>query len=364
MNYVDVIEKNKCTGCMACKNACPVGAIKIERDSNGFQYPKINQAKCIHCNLCKKVCPVITSLKEQNNITKTYACKNKDTNIRMQSSSGGIFTLVAEYILNQNGVVFGAKFNKRFEVVHDYVTKKEELSVFRGSKYLQSKIGESYKKVKRFLEEGKKVLFTGTPCQVEGLLTYLGKDYGNLYTQDIICHGVPSPKVWKQYLKYKEENQRLREINFRKKDILGWNNYQVNYKYDNSEESIHHEEDVYMKLFLQNLILRESCYSCNFKKINRKSDITLADFWGINEVIPEFNDEKGVSALIVHSQKGKEIFENIKANVSLREVGIEDIKKYNPCICSSADYNEKRKQFFKVLNREGLKNAIEKFCKI
>lgn len=361
MNFVDVIEKNKCTGCMACKNVCPVNAIKIERDSNGFQYPKINQAKCVHCNLCKRVCPVNTPLKEQDHITKAYACKNKDTNIRMQSSSGGLFTLVAEYILNQNGVVFGAKFNKKFEVVHDYILKKEELFIFRGSKYLQSKIGDNYKKAKQFLEEGRKVLFTGTPCQVEGLLTYLGKDYDNLYTQDIICHGVPSPKVWKKYLEYKEKNKKLKGINFRKKDILGWNNYQVSYKYDSSEENVHHEEDIYMKLFLKNFILRESCYSCNFKKVNRKSDITLADFWGINEVIPEFNDEKGVSALIIHSKKGKEIFDSIKDSIVFREVSVEDIKKYNPCVCKSAYYNNNRNQFFKVFRQEGLKKAIEKF---
>lgn len=361
MNLIDVIEKDKCTGCMACKNVCPVNAIKIERDTNGFQYPKINQTKCIHCNLCKKACPVVTTLKQQNNETKAYACKNKNTNVRMQSSSGGIFTLIAEDILDQKGVVFGAKFNPKFEVVHGYVMKKEELSIFRGSKYLQSKIGNSYKKVKEFLEEEKKVLFTGTPCQIEGLLSYLGKDYENLYTQDIICHGVPSPKVWKKYLEYKKQNKKIKEINFRKKDILGWNNYQVNYKYENSEENIHHEKDIYMKLFLQNLILRQSCYSCNFKKINRKSDITLADFWGIDKVLPEFNDEKGTSALIVHSKKGKEIFDRIKKHINFIEVNIEDIKKYNPCLCKSADYNDNRKLFFKVFNKEGLKDAIEKF---
>lgn len=361
MNLIDVIEKNKCTGCMSCKNVCPVNAIKIERNADGFQYPKIDQTKCIHCNLCKKACPVVTTLKQQNNETKAYACKNKNTNVRMQSSSGGIFTLIAEDILNQNGVIFGAKFNQKFEVVHDYVLKKEELSIFRGSKYLQSKIGDSYKKVKKFLEEGKKVLFTGTPCQVEGLLSYLGKDYENLYTQDIICHGVPSPKVWKKYLEYKKQNKKIKEINFRKKDILGWNNYQVNYKYENSEENIHHEEDIYMKLFLQNLILRQSCYSCNFKKINRKSDITLADFWGIDKVLPEFNDEKGTSALIVHSKKGKEIFDRIKEHINFIEVNVEDIKKYNPCLCKSAHYNDNRNQFFKVFNKEGLKTAIEEF---
>lgn len=355
-----VIEQKSCTGCMACKNICPKNAIEIKQNDEGFNYPFINQEICINCGLCRKVCPVICKKECKSSKIETYACKNKDDEIRMKSSSGGMFTLIAESILEQNGVVFGVKFNEKFEAVHDYVEKKEELAAFRGSKYVQSNVGDNYLKVKGFLQKGRKVLFTGTPCQIEGLLSFLQEDYDNLYTQDIICHGVPSPKVWKNFLEYKkqEKHEKIQNVNFRKKDILGWNNFQMNYQYCSKEENICHQDDPYMRLFLEDIILRSSCYQCHFKKIKRNADITIADFWGINEIYPEMNDEKGISAVIVHSKKGEKLLEQIKEKMIFSKVSIEDIMKHNKCISQSVSFNKKRENFFKDLDKKNFEELI------
>lgn len=358
-----VLERKKCTGCMACLNICPKEAIEIEIGKDGFNYPKVNKEKCINCGICQKACPVINKIKENTNKIEVYACRNKNEKIRMKSSSGGIFTLMAEWILSHNGVVFGVKFNQNMEAVHDYVEDKENLKMFRGSKYVQSNIGKTYQKIKQFLLEGRKVLFTGTPCQVEGLLAYLGKEYENLYTQDIICHGVPSPKVWEKYLEYKKKiyGEYPKKVDFRRKDLSDWRNYQVCYKYSNIEENIDHIEDVYMKLFLYNFDLRQTCYNCNFKKIKRSSDITIADFWGIQNVNPDFYDERGISAVLVNTEKGRQCFENIKNNIEFSVENIEDIMKYNSSFYKSAKYNEEREKFFEDLENNDFEYLIKKF---
>ena len=276
---LEIENKEKCSGCHACYSVCPTKAIEMVKDEKGFKYPVIDQPKCVNCHLCEKTCPIINK-KIVDNEPKAYSCYNKNNEVRSKSSSGGIFTLIASKILEKNGVVFGASFNNKFMVEHIYVEKEEELYKIRGSKYLQSIIGDSYKQAKKFLEEGRYVLFTGTPCQIEGLLSYLNKDYENLITQDIICHGVPSPKVWNKYLEYreKEDGEIPLEINFRSKEN-GWKNYNLKFRYNGHEYKNNQNTDKYMQAFLKNVSLRESCYNCSFKKINRLSDITLADFW-------------------------------------------------------------------------------------
>lgn len=365
MKKNDVIERNKCTGCMACKNICPKNAITIYEEQDGFKYPKIDEEKCIKCGLCKKVCPVINKLSENQYKISVYASINKEKDIRLKSSSGGIFTLIAKYIIDNKGVVFGAKFNEKLEVIHDYIEKEEDIELFRRSKYVQSNIGDTYKKAKKILMQGRKVLFTGTPCQIEGLLGYLGREYENLYTQDIICHGVPSPKVWRKYIEYKkkEKGEYPLEVNFRRKDILGWSNFQVNYKYSKLDENFHHDEDIYMKLFLNNLDLRESCYNCSFKKKNRKSDITIADFWGINNFLPKLNDELGVSAVIINTKKGQEIFENIKKYMKYEKTDLNNVILDNSCMIESVKYNERRKDFFEKLEKLEFGELIKEFEK-
>lgn len=353
---------NNCCGCYACSNVCPKNAIIMKEDEEGFKYPSVDEKKCLRCNLCEKVCPNANKKKIINNEPKAYACINNNETIRKQSSSGGIFTLIAEEILNQGGVVFGAKFNDNFDVVHSFVEKKNDLKLFRGSKYVQSQIGDCYIKTKEFLENDRYVLFTGTPCQIDGLYLYLQKDYNKLYTQDIICHGVPSPMVWKKYKDYRKKIDKdiPKNIDFRNKDN-GWKKFNLKIQY-NETNSYKKEEtkDMYMKAFLSNLSLRPSCYNCNSKSYNRKSDITLADFWGINYVLPKMDDNKGTSLVIVNSEKGKWLFEKIKDKMKYEQVSIEEALKYNPSMVNSAKENPKRKEFFDMLSNSSFDQTVNK----
>lgn len=353
-------EKSMCCGCYACSNICPENAITMKEDEEGFAYPNIDEKKCIKCNLCKKVCPVLNKKQITNN-PNAYACINKNEQIRKESSSGGIFTLIAEEILKQGGVVFGARYSNNFEVIHSFVEREEELKLFRESKYVQSKIGDCYKKAKEFLENNRYVLFTGTPCQIEGLYSYLQKDYNKLYTQDISCHGVPSPMIWRKYKESIENkyNSQIDNINFRDK-TKGWNRYLVSYTLKNGKKhGDYNLKNRYMRAFLEDLSNRKSCNNCQFKGINRKADITLADFWGINHVLPKMNDNRGTSLVIINSEKGEYIFEKIKENIRYEKVKIEDAVKYNPSMVISAKQNPKRKEFFEKVKNSSFDNAAQ-----
>ena len=359
---INIQNEKDCCGCHACYNICPKNAITMMKDKNGFKYPKTDNDKCINCGLCEKTCPMLKKNKI-NNKPKAFACINKKDEIRIESSSGGIFSLIAENILNQNGIVFGAMFDERFNVIHSYIEKTEDLYKLRGSKYVQSIIGDNYKKAKDFLENGNKVLFTGTPCQIEGLKLYLQKSYENLYTQDIICHGVPSPKVWETYnniIKHKF-NSKIKRMSFRNKEN-GWKKYSLKYEfYNDNSFSILNSESVYMKAFLKDLCLRSSCYNCNFKNIERNSDITLADFWGIQNILPEFDDDKGTSLVIINSEKGKEIFEEIKENIKYIETDINKAIKYNQSMLKSAKLPKNRKVFFENLEDMNFDELVKKY---
>lgn len=355
-----VENKSNCCGCHACYNICPKNAIKMQEDEKGFKYPIIDKDKCIQCNLCEKVCPVLKNSKIENKPI-AFACYNKDEEIRKNSSSGGIFTLLAEEILAKNGVVFGVTFNKTYNVCHTYVENKNELEKFRGSKYVQSSINDTYKKAKEFLENGRYVLFTGTPCQIEGLKSFLRKDYDNLYTQDIICHGVPSPKVHNKFIKFLEKNGNIMKLAHRTK-INGWKNWNVKVEFKNAEDYIKdHGKDIYMQAFLRNTSLRDSCYNCSFKKKNRISDITLADFWGIENILPEMDDNKGTSLVIVNSKKGQELFNEIKEKTICKEADLDEAIKYNQSMISSANMDKNREKFFENLDKIEFDKLVKKY---
>ena len=239
----------------------------------------------------------------------------------------------------------------------------ENLQIFRGSKYLQSIVGDTYSKVKDFLIEGRKVMYTGTPCQIEGLKSYLGKEYENLFTQDIICHGVPSPKVHERYLKYLRDKYKTKNIKniIHRTKINGWKNWCVNIKFDNSEYIKAHEQDPYMQAFLRNTSLRESCYNCQFKKKHRISDITLADFWGIENIAPEMDDDRGTSLVIINSEKGKKIFEQIKDKINYKQVDFEEAIQYNPSMTTSVKPDPNRKKFFENLDKMPFDELVKKY---
>ena len=358
---IEITEKSNCCGCTACANKCPRNAIKMVEDDKGFLYPYIDRKKCINCGLCDKVCPIINKRKTEN-YPKAYAAINKDEKIRLNSSSGGIFSALANYILEEQGIIFGAAFSDDFLVKHIMIDNKDDLYKLRTSKYLQSSLGDIYKEVEKKLNEGKKVLFTGTSCQINGLYGYLNKIYENLYTQDIICHGVPSPKVWKNYLKYRQEKdlESPTKINFREKTI-GWSLFSLLFQYEKGEYNRSHKEDLFMQAFLRNACLRESCYNCSFKDKHRISDITLADFWGIQDVEPSMNDDKGTSLVIVNSKKGEELFEKIFNNIESKQVDFEKSIQHNPSMYMSVKKPKGYDDFFNNLGKMEFDKLVKKY---
>ncbi|MEF9984509.1 MAG: Coenzyme F420 hydrogenase/dehydrogenase, beta subunit C-terminal domain [Oscillospiraceae bacterium] len=360
---ITITDKFQCCGCHACAAICPQNCISMQPDDEGFYYPKINVDLCIQCNRCEEVCPVM----EGSTLDHTpiaYAAFNKNEAIRMASSSGGIFTLIAEEIINQGGVVFGACFDTDFNVVHDFTEQIVELAKFRGSKYVQSKIGSTYRLAKSFLDEGRMVLFTGTPCQISGLKAYLQKDYDCLICQDIICHGVPSPKVWRKYIEHREScaAAAAQRIAFREKNE-GWKRYSVSFLFKNNTEYRQTaDKDLMMQAFLQNVCLRHSCYSCSFKTLSRQSDITLADFWGVENILPEMDDDKGTSLVLLHSEKGKKLFDVIRNQLRYQRVNLTEAIKYNTAAIKSADLNPKRSEFMRNIDAMDLNKAVKKYC--
>lgn len=365
---IEIKNKKDCSGCHACASICPRNCISMIADNEGFLYPSIDKSKCIECGLCKKACPILNQQIDNKAIPKAFACFNKNEKIRLKSTSGGVFSALAEQILKQDGVVFGAAFNQEMEVVHQAIKSLDGLEKLRMSKYVQSRIGDSFKKAREFLQAGKIVLFTGTPCQIEGLKAYLKKDYDNLLTQDLICHGVPSPAILKEYIKYRqtEANQKISNIEFRSKQ-RGWNKKTFALHYENGNVStVSAVKDGYMNMFFFNKNLRPSCHDCKFKKIGRLSDITLADFWGLKNVgLPhDFDDNKGVSLVLVHSQKGAAAFEMLKESIVSIEVDFEKSVKKNPMIKSSTWKHFRRAKVMQDFKKLPFNKFLKKHGKI
>ncbi len=363
LEYLDkkhITDICKCTGCMACYNICPSGAIEVVENDKGFLYTKINSEKCINCGLCKKVCPANKAYKNVYEKPEFYAVVNNKEDERINSSSGGIVGCISKEILKNKGVVYGVALENK-EAKHIRVDKEKDIYKIMGSKYVQSIIGDIYSKVKTDLENNLKVLFTGTPCQIEGLKSYLNKEYKNLITLAIICHGVPSPKVLKKHINEKEKKrkEKIKNISFRNKKF-GWHKWSVSYEYENGEiEIIPFTKDYFMQGFLRNYYLRESCYNCQmrFEKKN-SADIMVGDFWGIEEVLPEIDDDKGVSAVIVNSQIGLELFEKIKNKVKYEKTTFNDILKGNPVLISSVKYTKNEEKFYDLINDYSMEMII------
>lgn len=357
-------HKKDCSGCYACTNICPVNCITMKSDSEGFKYPVVDYDKCINCGKCVAICPIINK-KEVKREAQAYACINKDEVIRAQSSSGGIFTIIAENVIDNGGVVFGAAFDEELELKHSYVETKKDLAKFRGSKYLQSQIGSTYKEAKDFLDKGRTVFFTGASCQIAGLKSYLEKEYDNLLCADFICHGVPSPKVFKEYLNFCESKfkSKVKKISFRDKS-RGWSKFSILISFENDKKICEiTSENIYMKAFLNNVCLRPSCYDCKFKGLNRDSDITLADFWGIQKVLPKMDDDKGVSLIIVNSLQGRKMFNGLKEQMIYKDVELNKIIKHNNSAIKSVKLKSKRAKFMKSLKTMPFNEVVAKYCK-
>ncbi|WP_312811723.1 Coenzyme F420 hydrogenase/dehydrogenase, beta subunit C-terminal domain [Sedimentibacter sp.] len=348
------LKKEKCTGCGACNNACPIKCINMEEDEEGFLYPQVDFQKCTECGLCEKSCPAINiPVRENFKEPEVYAAWSLDDAVRADSSSGGIFTELSHKVLDDGGYVSGARYNTDNLVEHCLINRREQLHELRQSKYVQSETGLIFKDVKMLLEENKTVMFTGTPCQSAGLLQYLDKKYDNLFLCDIVCHGVNSPMVYLKYFKELEEeySSRIKTINFRNKRN-GWKEFGTSVIFENGEEYFRsHKTDSFFKGFLANLYLRRSCYNCQFKGFPRVSDITLADFWGV-----VLNNEKeifkGISLILINSEKGKFYIEKISNNISKMQKTLNDAMLKNPCMVKSVPMSTKRDLMFKALKKE------------
>ena len=300
---------------------------------------------------------------------KVYACFNKDKDVRLSSSSGAVFSSLAEYVLNKNGIVYGVTMSEDcYSAEFISVTDRSGLTKLRGSKYLQAKVGDTFKKVKVELQAGKLVLFTGTGCQVNGLKKFLGKDYENLICMDVICHGAPSPALWREYAQYQEKKSggKLKGINFRCKDE-SWTDFGMKEVLDNIPEDsvkkfyISKDKDPYMLMFLRDYCLRPSCYECTAKMV-KMSDLTIADFWGINDVAPDMNDGMGTSLVLIRTEKGKDIFEKISGSMRLKEVSYEDGVRGNPAEYKSCDRPAQRNTFFDDMQSMSFEELEQKYA--
>jgi coenzyme F420-reducing hydrogenase beta subunit len=330
-------DKKDCCGCTACKNICPTHAINMRTDKEGFFYPDINEDLCIGCNLCIDVCPMKNEvmIQEHFEIPEVYAVKHVSDSVRMSSSSGGAYTAISDFVIeDKNGICYGAAFDEEFNVKHKEAINTSERNKFRGSKYVQSDLGNVFYQIKQNLISEKLVLFTGTPCQTAGLANYLKLskvDVSNLILNDIICHGTPSPKIWKDYINFIEEKNKskIKNYTFRFKE-KGWRGYNIKVEFENNYVKVNTKDILkYVKLFNSNLILRPSCYHCKFSNLNRSADLTIGDFWGIEKSIPEFEDTKGVSLVLVNTKRGKDIFEQIKNNFIYKQSNTADCMQLN-----------------------------------
>lgn len=360
-NTILQVKENECTGCGACFNKCPVQAIQMVENSEGFLFPHINESTCIHCGQCLAVCPVHKVEYQNLNEPECYAaCANDD--IRMDSSSGGIFTLAAQYILDQNGYVCGAAYTDNFEKVeHILISDESELSCLRGSKYVQSDMGQNYRKIQEILKDGKLVLFTGCPCQVAGLYKFLGHEYDNLFTIDLVCHGVPSPKVFRRFVQQrKKEHGPIKYLSFRDKHAYGWT-VSTLINFDNGETYKKYRTDSsYMKSFLELMSLRKSCGNCPFAHIPRMGDLTIADFWNIDKYNKAYDDKKGTSMVLINNGRGKSLFDLIYRKMILcKKVPLDFAKKNNAQLYASSKLHPRRKRFFSILDLYDIDKAID-----
>jgi coenzyme F420-reducing hydrogenase beta subunit len=335
----------------------------MKEDTEGFLYPYVDQKVCIHCDICNKTCPVINSICEPGEKPDIFVAYCKEESLRLSSSSGGIFSLLAEDTLQRKGKVFGAAFDQDMMVHHIGITEKPEIDKLRGSKYLQSRIERTYIEAKKALQEQRNVLFSGTACQIAGLKKYLKREYENLITVDVLCHGTPTPKLWKKYLAWQELNAGsvIRDVSFRNKEN-GWKDYSLKVTFESRH--VYNElfyKNSYMQLFLSDICLRPSCHDCKFKEINRPSDITLGDCWGIENYMPEMDDGKGTSLILIHSAKGRKMLDLIDGRLYKKEGDLDRILSPEADSMKSVKRHPKREEFFSkidVMPMEELKRIV------
>lgn len=343
---IEIKEKQNCCGCTACVAICPKNCIGMSEDEEGFLYPIVDYSQCIECGACEKVCPVLNPVQEKKVLQKAYLVQHRDEAIRLDSSAGGAFTALATEILKKGGVVFGAAYDRKYQVYHTYVENIEELNKFRNSKYVQSNLGDCFKQVKEFLKENRWVCFSGTPCQIEGLSKFLQKTYENLVLVDVVCHGVPSPLIWNKYLEYQKVDEE-------KPDNIRFRDKYYGYKYSTMSvirngKNIYHagsQLDPMLRAFFTDICDRPSCYACPFKKRYRVSDITIWDCFSVCDFDKSMDDDKGTTRVLCHTDKGVRIVKETRKIAKYKEVQPDKLVAGVKEMYESVVMNPRRNQF-------------------
>lgn len=367
------IPVRNCSSCGACANICAPGAITMQLDKEGFYKPVVDLKKCVKCGLCEKTCPWEYEALNLNGSTKdpkTVAAYALDEEIRLQSSSGGIFTILAEKVLNDGGVVVGVSQLSSTRFGHIVVDNKADLAKLRGSKYVQANVGTIYKDVRTLLKNGRKVLFSGTPCQVAGLYAVLGKAAAssNLFTVDVVCHGTTSVKLFEKYIEEfeKRTQSKVFSTHFRDKRE-GWRQFSLTsltrlVSGEEKKYSKNLNEDSFLQLFLNNLCLNKSCVECRYAKLPRIADISLGDFWNVSEVHPELNDDKGVSVVLLNTDHGEELFSSVASSLKQCNSFLDKAILGNPCIFRASKEHFRRPEFFADIDKHSMAELVGKYC--
>lgn len=369
---ISITDKHNCCGCSACIQACPKQCISMQSDAEDFLYPKVDLDDCIDCHSCEKVCPYHNkNLEIKVDSLEVYAAINTNESVREKSSSGGIFSLLAENTLREGGVVFGARFTDEWNVEIGYVdgsltSHLSSVRSLRGSKYVQAKVGNSYIQCEDFLMQGRKVLFSGTPCQISGLKLFLKKEFENLLTVECVCHGVPSPGLWQKYLEEQTKCDKrtigdIQNINFRDKRS-GWQNYSFTIIYKDGKQIHHlHDDNPWERAFIKNIDLRPSCHNCPTKCLQSRADITLGDLWGADQIMPDNNDNKGITLVVCHNSKGHKEFHCVSKNK--KELSFDEVARYSQALIHSPKQHIQRKEFFEYVKKDGFIKTVKSFTK-
>ncbi len=368
---IQITDKEKCCGCTACYSICPKKCIEMKPDEEGFLYPVVNTDQCVGCGACDKVCPVQNTTVKTDSEKKSYIARAREEEIVLTSSSGGLFTPIANYVLNQNGVICGATFDDDFDVVHkclDSSSRQDELKKYRGSKYVQSYMGDNYKLIREELINNKLVCFSGTPCQVAGLKKYLNKEYDNLLTVDLVCHGTPSPKVWTKYLEYQKNKHKasVEDISFRNK-TFGYHSGTMRISFDNGKNYYGSARvDFMLKAFFKGISSRPCCYTCAFKNTHHVSDLTIYDCWHPHDLVQGLiDDDKGYTNVIVQSTKGEELLRRLQDRLVIYEVDTQKaIQLDGVMINNSAKKHIHRDQFFNDIDALSIDELTDKYIKV
>lgn len=365
-----ILYKNEaeCCGCEACINICPKQAISMSVNNRGFLYPQIDDKKCIHCNRCVQVCSFQNKSVCEAELCEVYAVTNSNNIDIMASASGGVFAALARYVIDQKGVVFGCAWDSDILPIHIRIDSVDDLKRIQGSKYVQSKIGSSYKTVKTDLENGKMVLFSGTPCQCDGLRSFLNKDYKKLLCVEVICHGVPSAEFWRAYLDVLEKNLKgkIRNVQFRDKK-RGWGAL-LHVTYQSKQGKIKHrylspEESYYYYYYWRGNLYRDSCYKCKYACRSRGSDFTIGDYWGIQDVHPQVDIFKGVSVLIVNTSKGKQILKNMRSYINCISSTFEFAARENEQLKESSKLQPFTEHLWNIYEKEGVEGLEQYYIR-